>query len=480
MKNKSIRELSELLQCKKLSARELAEYFLQQPDHYNAIIKRDKSRTLQAADAADRLLKQGDTHPLTGIPIIYKDSICQQGWQATAGSKILANFVAPYTATVIAQLDKVGMIPLGRANMDEFAMGSTTESSYFGPTLNPWDTERVPGGSSGGSAAAVAARLCPVALGSDTGGSIRAPAAYCGISGLKPTYGAVSRYGLIAYASSFDQVGPMAKSADDLKWVFQAMIGKDPKDDTSRNFPHHSFPSLTLKGLKIGLIKEFEQPSAPVLALLDQEGAHLVEISLSQTKVAISTYYLLTAAEASSNLQRYDGVRYGYRADLTENLEDLYRRSRSQGFGKEVKRRILMGTYVLSHGFYDAYYLKAKKIRQMIVAEFEEVLQQCDVIVSPVTPSVAPRLGSFKDDPLQMYLTDVYTILVNLAYLPSLSIPGPLSEKEKMPVGVQLIGPHFSDYLLLGIAQLIQEKSDWHRQSPFEQTGEKAWAAEKK
>lgn len=467
MKNKSIRELSELLQCQKLSARELAKYFLQQPDHYNAIINKDESRTLQAADAADQRLKQGNAHPLTGIPIIYKDSICHQGWQATAGSKILANFVAPYTATVISQLDEVGMVPLGRANMDEFAMGSTTENSYFGPTLNPWDSKRVPGGSSGGCAAAVAAGLCPVALGSDTGGSIRAPAAYCGISGLKPTYGAVSRYGLIAYASSFDQIGPMAKSADDLKWVFQAMIGHDSKDDTSRQFPHYSFPSLTLKGLKVGLIKEFKQPSSPVLALLEQEGAHLIEISLSQTKVAISTYYLLTAAEASSNLQRYDGVRYGYHAAIAENLEDLYTRSRTQGFGKEVKRRILMGTYVLSHGFYDAYYLKAKKIRQMMIAEFVRVFQQCDVIVSPVTPDIAPLLGSFTDDPVQMYLTDIYTILVNLAYLPSLSIPGPLSEKEKMPVGVQLIGPHFSDYLLLDIAQLIQEKSDWHQQSPL-------------
>ena len=467
MKNKSIRELSELLQCQKLSARELAKYFLQQPDHYNAIINKDESRTLQAADAADQRLKQGNAHPLTGIPIIYKDSICHQGWQATAGSKILANFVAPYTATVISQLDEVGMVPLGRANMDEFAMGSTTENSYFGPTLNPWDSKRVPGGSSGGCAAAVAAGLCPVALGSDTGGSIRAPAAYCGISGLKPTYGAVSRYGLIAYASSFDQIGPMAKSADDLKWVFQAMIGHDSKDDTSRQFPHHSFPSLTLKGLKVGLIKEFKQPSSPVLALLEQEGAHLIEISLSQTKVAISTYYLLTAAEASSNLQRYDGVRYGYHAAIAENLEDLYTRSRTQGFVKEVKRRILMGTYVLSHGFYDAYYLKAKKIRQMMIAEFVRVFQQCDVIVSPVTPDIAPLLGSFTDDPVQMYLTDIYTILVNLAYLPSLSIPGPLSEKEKMPVGVQLIGPHFSDYLLLDIAQLIQEKSDWHQQSPL-------------
>lgn len=481
MRDKSIRQLGAALEEKQISAVELANYFLSEikiRDRFNAVVYTDEEQTLAAAKLSDKRRAKGErVHILEGIPITYKDAFCQQGWPTTCASKSLKNFVAPYTATVVARLQAAGMVPLGRTNMDEFAMGSTTETSCFGPTLNPWDQTRIPGGSSGGSAAAVAARLCPVSLGSDTGGSIRQPAAYCGITGIKPTYGLVSRFGLVAYASSFDQPGPMAKSAEDLAWILGVMAGFDCQDSTSINHPVENYEKslkLPLKGLKIGVPREFLHESLDdevqhtydqMLLLLRQLGAISVDVSLPNLEQGVAVYYVLTAAEASSNLQRYDGVRYGLRSEQFEDLVDFYSRTRAAGFGKEVKRRIMMGTYVLSHGYYDAYYVKAQKVRSLIAQGFQQAFEECDVLLSPVTPSVAPKLKAYEADPIQMYLSDIYTVLVNLAGLPALSLPG-IYSKQGLPVGMQLIGKHFKESQLLNIAYQIQQNSDWHLASP--------------
>ncbi|MBN3860543.1 Asp-tRNA(Asn)/Glu-tRNA(Gln) amidotransferase subunit GatA [Neisseriaceae bacterium PsAf] len=480
MKNKTIKELSELLTNKEISAQELAQYFLKEiekNDQYNAIIYTDAEKTLAQAKKADELISSGQKSVLTGIPIAYKDLFCHLGWRTTCASKMLNNFVAPYTATVVERLDDIGMVPIGRANMDEFAMGSTTESSYWKPTLNPWNTERVPGGSSGGSAAAVAARLTPVSLGSDTGGSIRQPSAYCGVTGIKPTYGLVSRFGMVAYASSFDQAGPIGKTAEDCALLLNQMVALDEKDSTSVAHEKEDYTenlNQPVKGMKIATPKEFFQEGLDkevassvleVVELLKSLGAEIVEISLPKTKFTIPVYYVLASAEASSNLQRYDGVRYGYRAENYDNLEEMYTKTRAEGFGSEVKRRIMIGTYVLSHGYYDDYYVKAQKIRRLIAEDLQEIFKTCDAILSPVTPSIAPKIGELMNDPVKMYLSDIYTLSLNLAGLPGMSLPAPHT-KDNMPVGVQLIGNYFAEGKILNIAHQIQENSDWHLKSP--------------
>ena len=390
---------------------------------------------------------------------------------------MLDNFVSPYTATVVQNLLNEGMVTLGRTNMDEFAMGSTTESSFYGATQNPWSLENVPGGSSGGSAAAVAARLAPAALGSDTGGSIRQPASHCGITGLKPTYGVVSRFGMVAYASSFDQAGPMAQTAEDCALLLNAMASFDERDSTSLEREQEDYTralNQPLKGLKIGLPKEYfaQSNSADVqtalqnvMDLLKAQGAEMVDVSLPQTELSIPAYYVLASAEASTNLSRYDGVRYGHRADKFGDLDEMYSNTRAEGFGSEVKRRIMMGTYVLSHGYYDAYYLKAQKLRRLVANDFQTALQDCDLILGPVAPTAAPKLGSDIHDPVQMYLSDIYTIALNLAGLPGMSLPAGFSS-DGLPIGVQLIGNYFTEAKLLGVAHQIQQHSDWHSKAP--------------
>ena len=390
---------------------------------------------------------------------------------------MLDNFVSPYTATVVQNLLNEGMVTLGRTNMDEFAMGSTTESSFYGATKNPWNIENVPGGSSGGSAAAVAARLAPAALGSDTGGSIRQPASHCGITGLKPTYGVVSRFGMVAYASSFDQAGPMAQTAEDCALLLNAMASFDERDSTSLEREQEDYTralNQPLKGLKIGLPKEYFAASNSadvqtalqnVMDLLKAQGAEMVDVSLPQTELSIPAYYVLASAEASTNLSRYDGVRYGHRADKFGDLDEMYSNTRAEGFGSEVKRRIMMGTYVLSHGYYDAYYLKAQKLRRLVANDFQTALQDCDLILGPVAPTAAPKLGSDIHDPVQMYLSDIYTIALNLAGLPGMSLPAGFSS-DGLPIGVQLIGNYFTEAKLLGVAHQIQQHSDWHSKAP--------------
>ena len=443
----------------------------------NAYITLDKEQTITEAKLADSMLAQGSTNVLTGVPIAIKDIFCQRGWRSACSSKMLDNFEAPYTATVIQNLLNAGMVTLGRTNMDEFAMGSTTESSYYGNTHNPWQLQHVPGGSSGGSAAVVAARLAPAALGSDTGGSIRQPASHCGITGLKPTYGVISRFGMVAYASSFDQAGPMAQNAEDCALLLNAMASFDQLDSTSieRNQEDYTRDlNLSLSGIKVGVPKEFlgEGLSAEVhqaidnmIVLLQSQGAIITEISLPHTELSIPAYYVLASAEASTNLSRYDGVRYGYRAAEFNNLDEMYSKSRAEGFGNEVKRRIMVGSYVLSHGYYDAYYLKAQKLRRLVANDFQYALNQCDIILSPVAPTTAPTLGSHDKDPVQMYLSDIYTVSLNLAGLPGMSIPAGFDSKG-LPIGIQLIGNYFTESHLLGIAHQIQQHSDWHIQVP--------------
>ena len=480
MHNLSIRQLSDKLQKKEISSVELTRYFLDRIEKYdsqiNSFISQTPELAIEMANKADEAIAKGDAHPLTGIPLAHKDIFCTQGVKTTCGSKMLDNFIAPYDAHVVSTLKHLNLPILGKTNMDEFAMGSSTESSYYGQTKNPWDLSAVPGGSSGGSAAAVAAGLVPFATGSDTGGSIRQPASFCGISGIKPTYGAVSRYGMIAYASSFDQGGPMARSAEDNAWLLNAMVSFDSRDSTSMQMPNEDYlASLdkSLKGLKVGVPTEYfgegldaevSQQVKTALSELEKLGAELVEVSLPNQHLAVAAYYVLAPAEASSNLSRFDGVRYGYRCENPKNLQDLYMRSRAEGFGSEVKRRIMVGAYALSAGYYDAYYLKAQKVRRLVRDDFTKAFEQCDVIVGPVAPTPAFNLGEKTDDPVSMYLADLFTIPVNLAGLPAMSVPAGFANQR--PVGLHLIGPYFSESRLLNVAHQYQQVTDWHQKMP--------------
>ncbi|MBI4997414.1 MAG: Asp-tRNA(Asn)/Glu-tRNA(Gln) amidotransferase subunit GatA [Rhodocyclales bacterium] len=477
----SLKQLSAALAAKQVSALELATLFLDRIERLNptlnAFVTTDRARTLAMARAADERRAKGESGALLGVPLAHKDIFCTEGWLTTCGSKMLANFVSPYDAHVVAQLKAAGAVTLGKLNMDEFAMGSSNETSHFGPVKNPWDVGRVPGGSSGGSAAAVAARLTPAATGTDTGGSIRQPAALCGLTGLKPTYGVVSRYGMIAFASSLDQGGPMAKSAEDCALLLSAMAGFDERDSTSLQREAEDYArdlAKPLAGLRIGLPKEFfgagmdDDVRAAVEAALDQYrrlGATTVEVSLPNSGLSVPAYYVIAPAEASSNLSRFDGVRYGHRAAAYGDLNDMYCKSRAEGFGAEVKRRILIGTYVLSHGYYDAYYLQAQKIRRLIATDFQEAFKRCDVILGPTSPSVAFAFGAKSADPVQMYLADIYTIAVNLAGLPGMSIPCGFGTAG-MPVGLQIIGPWFGEAKMLNVAHQYQQATDWHRRCP--------------
>ena len=483
MLNSSLRQLGAALHSKKISSVELTQLYLGRiatlNPELNAYITVNEEMSLAQARAADALLAQGQAPVLAGIPIAQKDIFCAKGWRTTCGSKMLHNFIAPYDAHVIEQFNRAGAVNLGKTNMDEFAMGSSNETSHFGAVKNPWKRDAVPGGSSGGTAAAVAARLCAAATGTDTGGSIRQPAALCGISGIKPTYGVVSRYGMIAFASSLDQAGPMARSAEDLALMLNVMAGFDERDSTSLQRAKEDYArdlDKPLKGLRIGLPKEFfaEGLSSDVAQAVDAAiaqykklGAELLDISLPNSRLSIPVYYVLAPAEASSNLSRFDGVRYGYRAPEYSNLADMYEKSRAQGFGEEVKRRIMIGTYVLSHGYYDAYYLQAQKIRRLIAQDFVEAFKQCDVIMGPTTPTTAFNLGEKGNDPVQMYLSDIYTIAVNLAGLPGMSIPCGFGSNN-MPVGLQIIGNYFEEARMLNVAHQYQLATDWHTQTPNE------------
>ncbi len=481
MHNQTLIELSNALKAKKISSVELTQQYLKRIKQFNSqlntFITVTEEVALEQAKAADAQIAAGKAGVLTGIPIAQKDIFCTQGIKTSCGSKMLDNFISPYNATSVEQLNAAGMVLLGKTNMDEFAMGSSNETSYYGPVKNPWDVTKIPGGSSGGSAAAVAARITPCATGTDTGGSIRQPAALCGITGLKPTYGRVSRYGMIAFASSLDQAGPMAQSAEDAALLLGAMAGYDPKDSTSINVPVPDYTKTLnedLTGLKIGLPYEYfgaglnPQVAAAIedlIRALEKLGARILKISLPHTDLAASVYYVLAPAECSSNLARYDGVRYGYRCQNPVDIEDLYKRTRSEGFGKEVKRRILIGTYVLSSGYYDAYYRRAQKVRRLIRDDFLNAFQSVDVILTPSTPTPAFAIGEKMTDPVAMYLSDVYTIAVNLAGVPGLSFPIGFSSAG-LPIGGQLIGGYFSEPKLLNIAHRYQQVTDWHRQTP--------------
>ncbi|MFA5371398.1 MAG: Asp-tRNA(Asn)/Glu-tRNA(Gln) amidotransferase subunit GatA [Sideroxydans sp.] len=477
----SLKQIGDALRAKQISSVELTQSYLERIARLNpalnTFITLNPELSLAQARAADQRLAADDASALTGIPIAQKDIFCAKGWLTTCGSKMLHNFISPYDAHVISQFNSAGAISLGKTNMDEFAMGSSNETSYYGTVKNPWDTARVPGGSSGGSAAAVAARLCAAATGTDTGGSIRQPAALCGISGLKPTYGVVSRYGMIAFASSLDQAGPMARSAEDLALMLNTMAGFDERDSTSLQLEKEDYTrDLTkpLNGLRIGLPQEFfaeglgsDVAQAVEAAITEYKklGATVVEISLPNSKLSVPVYYVLAPAEASSNLSRFDGVRYGYRAPDYGDLADMYEKTRAQGFGAEVKRRIMIGTYVLSHGYYDAYYLQAQKIRRLIAQDFTEAYKKCDVIMGPTSPSTAFKLGEKGDDPVQMYLSDIYTIAVNLAGLPGMSIPCGFGAND-MPVGLQIIGNYFDEARMLNVAHQYQLATDWHSRAP--------------
>jgi len=459
---------------------ELSHYFLDRIARFdgelNSVITINTEAALKAAEQADKLIASGDSGLLTGIPLLHKDIFCTEGLRTSCGSNMLDNFIAPYTATAVRKLEQAGAVTLGKANMDEFAMGSSNETSFYGAVKNPWDLNTVPGGSSGGSAAAVAARLAPLASGTDTGGSIRQPAAFCGITGIKPTYGRVSRYGMIAFASSLDQGGAMAKSAEDAAIMLQAMSGFDEKDSTSTDKPVGDLLSDidgSVKGLTIGLPKEFfgEDLDEEIRIKIEEAvetfksaGANVKEISLPNINLSVPAYYVVAPAECSANLSRFDGVRFGHRCDSPKDLEDLYKRSRGEGFGDEVKRRIMMGAYVLSAGYYDAYYKKAQQIRRLIKQDFVEAFKEVDVIASATAPSVAFAAGEKKDDPVSMYLSDIFTIGVNLAGLPGMSVPcGFVDDK---PVGMQLIGHYFEEARLLNVAHQYQQLTDWHLAVP--------------
>ena len=477
----SLADLARELAARSLSSRELTQHFLDRiaalNPTINAFVTVDAGKSLAEAAAADALIAAGQAGPLTGVPIAHKDIFCTDGWLTTCGSKMLSNFVAPYDAHVIQRFKAAGLPSLGKTNMDEFAMGSSNETSYFGPVKNPWDTSRVPGGSSGGAAACIAARMAPAATGTDTGGSIRQPAAFAGITGLKPTYGLVSRYGMIAFASSLDQAGPMAKSAEDCALLLNVMTGFDPNDSTSLERDKEDYArdlDQPLAGLRVGLPKEFFADGLnhdvatavdAAVAELKKLGATTVEVSLANAGLAIPVYYVLAPAEASSNLSRFDGVRYGYRAPEYTDLNDLYAKTRAQGFGAEVKRRILIGAYVLSHGYYDAYYLQAQKIRRLIADDFADAFKVCDVILGPTAPGTAFKLGEKSDDPVEMYLNDLYTIPANLAGLPGMSLPCGF-DSQNLPIGLQLVGNYFSEATMLKVAHQYQRATDWHIRRP--------------
>ncbi|HFD11551.1 MAG TPA: Asp-tRNA(Asn)/Glu-tRNA(Gln) amidotransferase subunit GatA [Crenotrichaceae bacterium] len=482
MDNKTIAELSAGLQAGDFSSVELTRYYLdrikQVDSDINSYITVTEEQALQQANNADQRIQSGEKGRLLGIPIAHKDIFCTDGVRTSCGSKMLDNFISPYDATVVEKLKDAGVVMLGKTNMDEFAMGSSNETSWYGPVNNPWDKERVPGGSSGGSAAAVAASLCVAATGTDTGGSIRQPAALCSLTGLKPTYGRVSRWGMIAYASSLDQGGSLTRNAEDAAILLQAMAGFDQRDSTSAEQPVPNYLETLndndLKGLRIGLPKEYfgESLNTEIATAIEQaievytrQGAELVEISLPNTELAVSTYYVLSPAEASANLSRFDGVRYGYRCENPVDLEDLYKRSRGEGFGAEVKRRIMIGAYVLSAGYYDAYYLRAQRIRQLIADDFNQAFEQVDVIAGPVTQTTAFKLGEKTDDPVQMYLNDSYTIPVNLAGLPAICHPVGF-DSIGLPIGIHLIGNYWREDRLLNMTHRYQQQTDWHRQTP--------------
>ncbi|MGI9303468.1 MAG: Asp-tRNA(Asn)/Glu-tRNA(Gln) amidotransferase subunit GatA [Gammaproteobacteria bacterium] len=478
--NKTVSELSGLLAGRKISSVELTELFLKRIAEHDATLNSFVTVTEEQAMAdardADKRIRAGDADALTGIPIAYKDIFCTRGIKTACGSRMLDNFIAPYDATVVSNVKQAGAVMLGKTNMDEFAMGSSNENSHFGPVKNPWDVTRVPGGSSGGSAAVMAARLAPAALGTDTGGSVRQPAALCGITGLKPTYGRVSRYGIVAFASSLEQAGPLASTARDCALLLQAMAGFDARDSTSveREVPDYTAGlDETIAGLRIGLPKEYfgEGLDDGVAKVVDEAvadlrklGAEIRDISLPNAGLAIPAYYVVAPAECSSNLARFDGVRYGYRCAEPADLLDLYTRTRSEGFGKEVKRRIMIGTYALSAGYYDAYYLKAQKIRRLISEDFSRAFEEVDVVLSPTSPTTAFGLNEKADDPVTMYLSDIYTISVNLAGLPGISVPAGFS--AGLPVGLQLIGNYFAEDRLLNVAHHYQQATDWHARVP--------------
>ena len=480
MHNYTIAKLIKGLQNKEFSSVELTQHFLdrisQLNDDYNAVITVTSEQALSAAALADQRLANGDAPAMCGVPILHKDIFCTNGVRTSCGSKMLDNFVPPYDATVVENFARDGAVMLGKTNMDEFAMGSSNETSFYGPVKNPWATDSVPGGSSGGSAAAIAARLAPGATATDTGGSIRQPAALCGISGLKPTYGRVSRWGMIAFASSLDQAGPMARTAEDCAIMLNCMASFDEKDSTSVN---QSVPDYTaslgnsVKGLKIGIPKEYfsegldpgiEIAIRKAVADLETQGAQLVEISLPNSHLSVPAYYVIAPAEASANLSRFDGVKYGYRCDDPKDLQDMYCRSRTEGFGEEVQRRILIGTYCLSAGYYDAYYGKAQQVRQLIQQDFSDAFKSVDLIMGPTCPSPAFKFGAKGDDPVAMYLEDIYTIATNLAGLPGMSVPCGMVEEK--PVGLQIIGNYFDEARMLNVAHQFQQITNWHNQAP--------------
>ena len=481
MHTKTLSELSTSLHKGDVSSVELTQHYLDRirthNNQLNAYITVCEDEALEQARAADQKIQQKTAGKLTGIPLAHKDIFCTKGVRTSCASKMLDNFIAPYNATVVDRVDTAGMVTLGKTNMDEFAMGSSNETSFYGPVKNPWDNARVPGGSSGGSAAAVAAKLAPVATGTDTGGSIRQPASLCNLTGLKPTYGRISRYGMIAFASSLDQAGPLARSAEDAALLLNEMAGFDTLDSTSveRDVPDYT---ATLKdsivGLKIGLPKEYfsegldPHVAATIEAAIktyEKLGATIKDITLPNTSLAVPTYYVVAPAECSSNLSRMDGVRFGHRCDDPKDLLDLYQRSRGEGFGEEVKRRIMTGTYALSSGYYDAYYLKAQQCRRLISNDFQQAFSDIDVIMGPTTPTTAFKLGDKTDDPISMYLADIYTISTNLAGLPALSIPAGFV--KGLPVGLQIIGNYFEEARLLNVAHSYQLATDWHKKSPL-------------
>ncbi|MFQ5659539.1 MAG: Asp-tRNA(Asn)/Glu-tRNA(Gln) amidotransferase subunit GatA [Gammaproteobacteria bacterium] len=480
MHQHTLAELSKLLHQRAISSEELTRTYLERAGKFNhelnCYISLTPDLALEQARVADKRLQQGDGGPLTGLPISHKDIFCTEGIKTSCGSRMLDNFLAPYNATVVEKLNDAGMVTIGKTNMDEFAMGSSNETSFYETAINPWDKSRVPGGSSGGSAAAVAARISPAATGTDTGGSIRQPAALCGITGLKPTYGRVSRYGMIAFASSLDQGGPMTQTAEDAALLLTAMAGFDERDSTCVDRTVEDYReglNGTISDLSIGLPREYFDDSLDseigdrihaAVQQLERAGATIREIELGNSHLSIPAYYVVAPAECSSNLARYDGVRYGHRCREPKNLSDLYCRSRAEGFGKEVKRRIMIGTYVLSAGYYDAYYLKAQKIRRLIRDDFQRAFQDIDVIIGPTSPTTAFKLNERLDDPISMYLSDIYTVSVNLAGLPAISIPAGFA--DGLPVGMQIIGNYFSESRLLNIAHRFQQMTDWHKISP--------------
>ncbi len=480
MHNLTIKQMSEKLHSGEITSVQLTQHYLDRISQYdgdlNAFVTVTPELAISMAEAADQKIAAGDAELLTGIPIAHKDIFCTDGVKTSCGSKMLDNFIAPYDAHVVTLLNKIGMPILGKTNMDEFAMGSSSESSYYGPTKNPWDHKAVPGGSSGGSAAVIAAGLAPLATGTDTGGSVRQPASFCGITGIKPTYGAVSRFGIIAYASSFDQAGPLTRSAEDSAWMLNAMAGFDERDSTSLEREKTDYTAelgQSLKGLRIGVPAEYfgegldpevETVIRTAITEVENLGGQVIEVHLPNKDLAVPAYYVLAPAEASANLSRYDGVRFGYRCDQPQDLEDLYKRSRSEGFGEEVKRRIMVGAYALSAGYYDAYYVKAQQLRRMVRDDFTKAFESCDVIMGPVAPTSAFNIGEKSDDQVSMYLNDLYTIPVNLAGLPALSVPAGFANNR--PVGLHIVGPYFSEAKLLNIGHQFQQITDWHTQMP--------------